>query len=990
MNAPSTHRQIIRAKTQSQDAAWQIVRDDMDLSNPASETLFALSNGFFGMRGGLNEFKTQTNNIFIAQIYDNSPIDYHERFPGFARKTDTRIPIADPRKIKLEVQINEDWLDASNGDLKHIERTLDMRNAKYDRQTIWTIGNDEIHLFANHIAPFDYPKSFAFEINIQSKNTSPIRLTSYIEDALFAAQKSDDPRLGIGAKPLKTIIKGHDEIGQYIVQETNESAQRIAIYATHSTNGYFLKNGDYIIQSSNNIVGFEKYIGFEIGDLNTEIEVLIANAKSNALALKKLGFKKICEKQSQTLGKIWNQCEAFIKPKSKSIELETALKFNQFQIIQAAGLGAKTSIAAKGLSGEGYEGHVFWDTEIFVFPTLLFTHPKAAKDLLLYRFNHLDGARKHAIEMNHKNGALYPWRTIGGDECSGYFLAGSAQYHINADIAYAIGLYWDATQDWEFMVKYGAQILFETARIWPQIGFFNPRRNGAFCIHAVTGPDEYTALVNDNFYTNSIAKAHLLRSVEIYEKFKKDNPFLLVKLCNEISLSDNEIEVWRKAADKMLLLYDEALGINAQDENFLNRAHFDFEDAKGKNPLLLNYHPLTLYRYQICKQADVVLADILCPKGNLEIATRNFDYYEAITSHDSTLSYASYATQAARLGKTQKALEYFEENLLIDLKNLHGNTDHGGHMAAMAGSWQALVYGFGGMEIKNGALSFAPSIPDEWDEWGAMVHFRGAILKMDINQQIAAFKNFGEDIEIIILGKKYFIGNGGKKEISINKNSEIKAIIFDLDGVITDTAKAHFIAWGKIAKELNIAFNEQDNEKLKGVDREQSLELLLKLGGIELSSERKRQICEIKNQYYLEEISHFNENDILDGAKSALEFCKKNGYKTALASASKNAALLLSKLNIANYFDFVADAGKSKRSKPYPDIFLACLDGLGLQPQNAIGVEDSQAGLDAIKSANMRAISVGEIENLMGADCHINNMTEFKKSLCDWGIPPQG
>lgn len=988
MNVLNTLGPIEISEIQPKGSAWQIVRDNNDISNPANETLFALSNGFLGMRGGLNEFKSATNNMFIAQIYDNSPIDYHERFPGFARKTDTRIPIADSRKIKIEAQINGDWLDIATQKLANNNQTLDMQVAQYRRETTWQVGKDEVFVYANHIAPFDFPKSLAFEINITSKNPTLLRATSYIDDELFAAQKSDDPRLGIGAKPLKTIIKSHDKDGQYIVQETNESGQKIAIYAIHSIAGEFLENGDLIIKSKNNSIDFVKFVGFAIANSDENYENLIAKAKANALELKQNGFKQVLQKQSETIGKIWEQGGAYIK--SSNSELEEALKFNQFQIIQAAGLGAKNSIAAKGLSGEGYEGHIFWDTEIFVFPTLLFTHPKSAKDLLLYRFNHLDGARKHAIEMNHKNGALYPWRTIGGDECSGYFLAGSAQYHINADIAYAIGLYWDATQDWEFMVQYGAQMLFETARIWPQIGFFNSRIDGAFCIHAVTGPDEYTALVNDNFYTNSMAKAHLLRAVEIYKKLKSQNPNELDVLFNEISLSDEEVEIWQNAANKMALLYDEALGINAQDENFLNRDHFDFEDAKDKHPLLLNYHPLTLYRYQICKQADVVLADILCPQNNIEIATRNFDYYEAITSHDSTLSYASYATQAARLGKTEKALEYFKENLLIDLKNLHGNTDHGGHMAAMAGSWQALVYGFGGMQITNGALGFAPSIPNDWNEWGAIVHYQGAILEININQEIAKFTNTGTNIEISVFGKKYFIKTNETQEIAIGKNAQIKAILFDLDGVITDTAKAHFVAWGKIATELNIQFTEADNEKLKGVDREQSLELLLKIGGIELSKEKKRQLCEIKNQYYLQEISSYNESDILDGAKSALEFCKKAGIKTALASASKNAALLLEKLNIANYFDFVADAAKSKRSKPYPDIFMACLDGLGIHPQNAIGVEDSQSGLEAIKSANMRAISVGKIENLKGADCHIYNMSEFEKSLCSLGIPPQG
>ena len=259
-----------------------------------------------------DRFKSATNNIFIAQIYDNSPIDYHERFPGFARKTDTRIPIADPRKIIIEAQINGDWLDIAAQKLGNNHQILDMQVAQYRRDTTWQVGKDEIFVCANHVAPFDFPKSLAFEINITSKNPIPLRVTSYIDDALFAAQKSDDPRLGIGAKPLKTIIKCHDKDGQYIVQETNESGQKVAIYAIHSIAGHFLQNGDLIIQSKNNSIDFVKFVGFEIANSDESPETLIAKAKANALELKQRGFKQIIQKQSETIGKIWEQGGAYI------------------------------------------------------------------------------------------------------------------------------------------------------------------------------------------------------------------------------------------------------------------------------------------------------------------------------------------------------------------------------------------------------------------------------------------------------------------------------------------------------------------------------------------------------------------------------------------------------------------------------------------------------------------------------------------------------
>ncbi|RME62075.1 MAG: glycoside hydrolase family 65 protein, partial [Alphaproteobacteria bacterium] len=389
------------------------------------------------------------------------------------------------------------------------------------------------------------------------------------------------------------------------------------------------------------------------------------------------------------------------------------MRFNVFQLLQAAGRDGETSVAAKGQTGEGYEGHYFWDAEIFALPVFVFTAPEIARALLLYRCNRLNGARAHARAMGHAKGALFPWRTIGGRECSAYFPAGSAQYHINADIAYALRQYVEATGDEAFLFGHGAELLFETARIWTQIGFHDPRHGERFCIHEVTGPDEYTAMVNNNFYTNAMAAAHLDYACAVAARMKAADAAAFQALAARLALGEEEIAAWRRAADNMWLPHDDTLGIVAQDDSFLDKKVWDFAATPAAHyPLLLHYHPLTLYRHQVCKQADAVLAMVLLPDcAEPAVMARSFDYYEAITVHDSTLSPGAFAIAACAVGAMAKIYDYFTFAAQIDLADLHGNTGHGLHMASMASSWLCVAHGFAGMRTLGGHLRFRPLLP---------------------------------------------------------------------------------------------------------------------------------------------------------------------------------------------------------------------------------------------------------------------------------------
>jgi alpha,alpha-trehalose phosphorylase len=412
--------------------------------------------------------------------------------------------------------------------------------------------------------------------------------------------------------------------------------------------------------------------------------------------------------------------------------VQRTVRFNLFQVMQATARTEGLGVAAKGVTGLGYEGHYFWDTEIYIFPFFLYNKPEIARKLLEYRYAGLAAARERARQMSHAKGALYPWRTIAGEECSAYFPAGTAQYHINADVAYSIKQYMDATGDDAYLLQYGAEILLETARIWLGIGSYN--RAGAFVINEVTGPDEYTALVNNNYYTNAMAKLHMQFAASVAERIAREHPLEWARISAAVALADGELEELRRAAAAMLLPYDAALGIHPQDDSFLDKKAWDFANTPAeKYPLLLNYHPMVIYRHQVCKQADVVLALLLLSEQfTLEDKKRDFDYYEAVTTHDSSLSSCIFSIIASEVGYEGKAYDYFMETARLDLDNTHGNTHYGVHTAAMAGTWLGVAYGFGGMRVVNGEVRFAPTLPKQWQHYQFRIHLHGSLLQVRV------------------------------------------------------------------------------------------------------------------------------------------------------------------------------------------------------------------------------------------------------------------
>jgi alpha,alpha-trehalose phosphorylase len=452
------------------------------------------------------------------------------------------------------------------------------------------------------------------------------------------------------------------------------------------------------------------------------------------------GFDAVVATQRHHVARFWGRADVQVEGDPAATDgmaqaaRQQAIRWNIFQLGQAAWRAEGAGIPAKGLTGQAYDGQFFWDSEIYVVPFLTYTFPRIARNVLRFRHTMLDKARARARELSQR-GALFPWRTINGDEASAYYQAGTAQYHINADIAYAIQKYVQVRDDPGFLVEVGASMLVETARLWEDLGFYGP--DGRFSIHSVTGPDEYTTVVNDNAYTNLMARANLRSAAAAVRRLAEERPDDHRALVHEVGLDDGEVEAWERAADAMCIPYDEERGIHPQDESFLDREVWDLAATpRDRFPLLLHFHPLVIYRKQVLKQADVVLAMFLLgDEFSPEQKRRNFEYYDPLTTGDSSLSASVQSIVAAEIGDQARALEYFRYALMMDLADVAGNVSDGVHVASAGGAWMALVYGFGGMRDHGGRLSFDPRLPAEWRHLSFPLRFRGRQLRVELGRE---------------------------------------------------------------------------------------------------------------------------------------------------------------------------------------------------------------------------------------------------------------
>jgi alpha,alpha-trehalose phosphorylase len=455
------------------------------------------------------------------------------------------------------------------------------------------------------------------------------------------------------------------------------------------------------------------------------------------------GWEGLLAEQRSYLDDFWDRADVEI---AGDAELQLAARFCLFHTLQAGARAEQRAIAAKGLTGPGYDGHAFWDTETFVLPVLTYTAPEAARDALQWRHLTLKLAQDRARSLGLA-GAAFPWRTIRGQECSGYWPAGIAAFHVNADIADAVVRYQAASDDEAFSSGAGLELLVETARLWRSLGHHDA--SGRFRIDGVTGPDEYSAVADNNLYTNLMAERNLREAFDAIERHPRR--------AAELGVDAEEAASWRDAAQAMFVPYDKQREVHPQAETFTEHEVWDFDaTAPEQYPLLLHFPYFDLYRKRVVKQADLVLA--LHLRGDAfsdDEKARDFAYYERLTVRDSSLSACTQAVVAAAVGHLELAYDYLSEAALIDLDDLQHNTRDGLHIASLAGTWIGAVAGFGGMRDHDGVLSFAPRLPQALTRLTFRLGFRGRRLLVEVAHGQATYSLLeGGSLEIVHHGKK--------------------------------------------------------------------------------------------------------------------------------------------------------------------------------------------------------------------------------------------
>jgi alpha,alpha-trehalose phosphorylase len=718
-----------------------------------TETLFSLSNGYLGMRGNCEEGRPVfQRGTFVNGFHETWPIVYGEEAYGFARTGQTIVNVTDSKIIRLYVDDEPFYLPTAN--LLRFERALDMRAGTLDRDILWeTPSGKRISIKSRRLVSFQHRHVAAISYEVTVLNArAPVVISSEMVTEQSIRAIGGDPRRARGFEhrvllPKTSYAKDH-RIGLSYV--TNNSKMTMACGIEHAVEtvcpySYQSKCSDDAGQVVFSVDAQEgkpfqltKYMTYHTSRSATTEELSERAERTLDRALGH-GFDELLAGQQEYLDDFWRGSDVEFQgahPKAQQL-----IRWNLFQIIQASGRAEGAGIPAKGLTGLGYEGHYFWDTEIYILPFLMYTAPRIAKNLLKFRHSMLDKARQRAREVNQR-GALFPWRTINGEEASAYYAAGTAQYHINADIMYGLEKYVEVTGDEAFLHEEGAEMLVETARLWNDLGFYSKRKGGKFCIHGVTGPDEYNTVVNNNTFTNLMARENLRYAATTVESLRREQPERFAALVDKTGVDVPEVEEWKRAADMMYIPFDWKARIHPQDDSFLDKEVWDFKNTPpDKYPLLLYHHPLVIYRRAVIKQADIVLAMFLLGQEfSPQQKKRNFDYYDPLTTGDSSLSACIQGILASEIGYTEQALEYLRYAVLMDLADIAGNVQDGIHIASIGGTWMATVYGLAGMRDYGGQVSFNPRpLPGGMKRIRFPLTIRGHVLEVSIDRESVTY-----------------------------------------------------------------------------------------------------------------------------------------------------------------------------------------------------------------------------------------------------------
>lgn len=730
---------------------WTLRETKLDLDVLAqTESVFALANGHIGLRANLDEGEPYgVPGTYFNSFYELRPLPYAEGAYGNPESGQTIVNVTNGKVIRLLV--NDETFDVRYGRLRAHERELDLRAGVLRRSVEWeSPAGAAVRIRSTRLVSFAQRSVAAILYEVEPV-ADPVRVV--VQSELVANEPGsaveDDPRAtAVLESPLLSEEFLDHAARVVLVHSTRNSKLRLAAGMDHVVGG---PDGTEVATESAPDIGrvtiaadlaegdrlrMVKFLGYGASSkrslLSVRDEVIAALAEA-----RHTGWEGLLAAQREYLDEFWERADVELEGDP---ELQQAIRFALFHTLQAGARAEQRAIAAKGLTGPGYDGHTFWDAERFVLPVLTYTTPAAAGDALRWRHATLDHARERARQLGLR-GAAFPWRTIRGHECSGYWPAGTAAFHVDADIADAVLRYQAATGDDVFEHEVGLELLIETARLWRSLGHHDP--HGRFRIDGVTGPDEYSAVADNNVYTNLLAQRNLVAAADAVARHPRH--------ASAFGADLEEAATWRDAAREIVIPWDDDLGVHPQSERFTDHARWDFEAMCDDDyPLLLHFPYFELYRKQVVKQADLVLALHACGDAfSDEEKARDFAYYEALTVRDSSLSACTQAVIAAEVGHLELAYDYLGEAALMDLHDLEHNTRDGVHIASLAGAWTAVVAGFGGLRDHNGLLTLAPRLPLQLQRLVFRLVFKGRRVKVDVDKNEARYTLVaGEPIEL--------------------------------------------------------------------------------------------------------------------------------------------------------------------------------------------------------------------------------------------------
>lgn len=764
---------------------WRIRQRCLDpRSLGVAESLFTLANGYVGWRGTLEEGEPcQLSGTFVNGFHETWPMVHDSAAYGMPDEGQILVEVADAKGFKLFADGAR--FSPSDAGLESFSRWLDLRAGVLRREVIWRApGGARLAIRSGRMVSL-VRRSLAlawYEVTVLAGNAHVEVVSPVVASESRAKPGPGEQRHPHRTLPPSNVLRPVDHRcrGTRLVlcHRTLGSGWHVACAAEHLVQGSVPvgcrvdagADAGQVAWAADAGAGdhleFIKLVSYMTAERVDDPGELCARTELAVTRARDRGRQALVAEQRARLDELWAASQIGLEAapghEEGVGEVRQALRLNLFHVWQATACAAGLPAPAKGLTSAAYQGHTLWDSEAYLLPFLTYTAPPLARGLLGFRFRTLDRARARARTLGLP-GAAYPWRTINGAEASSFFPAGAAQHHINAAIAYAVGCYIDATGDVGFLAAEGAELLVETARMWTGLGSFSPGQGGGFVIANVTGPDEYAALVDNDFYTNAMARENLRRAAWAVRRLQSADPEAGSRLAEQTGVNEDELAHWERVAAAIVIPYDDDLGVAVQNDGFLDRSAWDFARTPPEAyPLYGTHHPLRLYRCQVLKQPDVVQAMLLLPGAfGAEELRRAFDYYDPLTTADSSLSLSIQAAAALRVGAGDLAWRYLRLAALVDLADVQGSAARGCHLAAMGGSWLAVTAGIAGLDDDGEVLAFTPALPAELAKVSFRLRVRESALAVTLTRAAATYeleagpglrlRHRGRDIELTSL-----------------------------------------------------------------------------------------------------------------------------------------------------------------------------------------------------------------------------------------------